>query len=222
MSRRRPRGVDTPAAPRGLSLGGASAVCAARPRYNLRRRVRPRRLGLRLDGRSHGAPVALAESVRRARHRLASPRVPGSRRRAQRTASAATPPRLPRVLPGRGRISRSARTRPTHVRSPSSARARSWRSPRSAGCISLRAPRRRVTVSLDIKRVDTALRVWKCCQLTHDAGHSDRLPLPGALGIPAGRPRTRPLVGWQVVRGRAQRPSQGLARDRLAGELKSN
>lgn len=136
--------------PRGLC--GTTAIRSSTPRS-------ASRLGLRLDGRSHGAAVTLAESVRRARHRLGSPRVPGLRHRAQRTALAATPPSLPRVRPP---VADASRARQTHARRASGRRRRSGPGRRAARgrrtASSLQAPRRCVTPPLGTKRVTTTLR----------------------------------------------------------------
>ena len=150
----------------------------------------------------------------RARHRLASPRVPGSRRRAQRTAFAATPPRLPRVLPP---VADASRARQGHARHTSGRRRRRGpgrgapRGRRAAS--SLGAPRRCVALSLDIKRVDTTQRGLAVLSADTRAGRSDR-PSPTRRSRNSGRTSadaTACLLAGRSRQGSAA--SQGLARD---------
>ena len=61
----------------------ANARFLSRPRHDLRRGVRSSGRGLRSHGRPHGTSLALAESLRRTRHWLDPPRVPGPHHRRQ-------------------------------------------------------------------------------------------------------------------------------------------
>src|SRR5271166_3768856 len=121
---------------RSVSIGDRSALSAPRPRLVVRFGVLQPGQGNGHHPSRHGTAITLAEPLRRAGHRLASPRVSGSPCDFQRAPSTPHLAFICRITTiDRAPLFRSTRTAPTHAPSCRAGSERWSKSHNSAACI---------------------------------------------------------------------------------------